>query len=53
MLNKQIVAVLNLKPRKIKGIESQGMILYAYSEDEKEFCFVTPEKNVTSGVEVG
>ena len=53
MLNKQIVAVLNLKPRKIKGIESQGMILYAYSEDEKEFCFVTPEKNVSSGVEVG
>lgn len=53
MLNKQIVAVLNLKPRKIKGIESQGMILYAYNDDETEFCFVTPEKKVTSGVEVG
>ena len=53
MLNKQIVAVMNLKPRKIKGIESQGMILYAYNQDETEFCFITPEKKMTSGVEVG
>lgn len=53
LLNKQIVAVLNLKPRKIKGIESQGMILYAFNQDESEFCFVTPSKNVTSGVDVG
>lgn len=53
LLNKQIVAVLNLKPRKIKGIESQGMILYAFNESESEFCFVTPSKNVTSGVDVG
>ena len=53
MVGKEVVAVLNLKPRKIKGVESQGMILYAYNEDESEFCFVTPEKEVTSGVEVG
>ena len=53
MLNKQVVVVMNLKPRKIKGIESQGMILYAFSNDEKEFCFITPEKEISSGVEVG
>ena len=53
MLGKQIVALLNLKPRKIKGIESQGMILYAYNEDETEFCFVTTEKPLSNGVEVG
>lgn len=53
MIGKQIVAVLNLKPRKIKGIESQGMILYAYNQDETEFCFVSPEKQVSSGAEVG
>lgn len=53
LISKQVVAVLNLKPRKIKGIESQGMILYAYNEDETEFCFVTPSSKMTSGVEVG
>lgn len=51
--SKQVVACLNLKPRKIKGIESQGMILYAYNEDETEFCFVTPASKISSGVEVG
>lgn len=53
LLQKQVVAVLNLKPRKIRGIESQGMILYAFNEDETEFCFVTPQKKMPSGVEVG
>lgn len=53
LINKQIVALLNLKPRKIKGIESQGMILYAYNEDETEFCFVTTEKQLSNGNEVG
>lgn len=53
LLGKQIVACLNLKPRKIRGIESQGMILYAYNQDETEFCFITPSSKVTSGVEVG
>lgn len=53
MLGKQIVAVLNLKPRKIKGIESQGMILYSYADDDKEFCFITPEKEISNGADVG
>ncbi|MBQ0017381.1 MAG: methionine--tRNA ligase, partial [Clostridiales bacterium] len=53
MVGKQVICVMNLKPRKIKGIESQAMILYAYNEDESEFCFITPEKEITSGVEVG
>ncbi len=53
MLGKQIVAVLNLKPRKIKGIESQGMILYSYANDDKEFCFITPEKEISNGADVG
>lgn len=53
LLNKQIVAVLNLKPRKIKGIESQGMILYSYADNDKEFCFITPEKEIKNGADVG
>lgn len=29
ILNKQVIVLTNLKPRKIKGVESKGMILYA------------------------
>ena len=53
LLGRQVVVVMNLKPRKIRGIESQGMILYAFSEDETEFCFITPQKEISNGVEVG
>ena len=53
LIGKQVVVVMNLKPRKIRGVESKGMILYAYNQDETEFCFVTPSKQVSSGVEVG
>ena len=53
MVGKEVCVVTNLKPRKIRGIESFGMILYAYNDDETQFCFVTPEKQVDSGAEVG
>lgn len=53
MVNKQVVVCTNLKPRKIKGIESNGMILYAYNDDDTQFCFITPSKEMPNGVEVG
>lgn len=53
MLGKQVVVVMNLKPRKIRGIESKGMILYAYANDDKEFCFITPQKEILNGADVG
>ena len=53
MLGKEVLVVTNLAPRKIRGIESAGMILYAYTEDDKEFCFVTPEKDISDGALVG
>ncbi|MEN7982230.1 MAG: methionine--tRNA ligase subunit beta [Nanoarchaeota archaeon] len=34
LMNKKIIVVVNLAPRKMRGIESQGMLLAA-SEDEK------------------
>lgn len=40
----------NLKPAKIRGIESNGMILCA--ADGKNVIFVTPEKETESGKEV-
>ena len=53
MVGKEVLVVTNLAPRKIRGIESQGMILYAYTDGDKEFCFVTPEKEITDGALVG
>lgn len=50
LLNKNVVVVANLKPKKIRGIESYGMILYA--ENDGKLCFITPSNDVPSGSEV-
>ena len=34
LVGKQIVVVANLAPRKMRGLESQGMLLAAHSENE-------------------
>lgn len=44
----QCMVVANLEPRKIKGIESQGMILAIKTEDN-DFSLVVPRKNIKPG----
>lgn len=46
---KKIILFVNLQPRKIKGIESQGMILAAVKDDESEVVLLTPEKDIEVG----
>ncbi len=48
---KQVCVLVNLAPRKLKGIDSQGMILLAEDADGK-LVFVTPVKAVSNGVVV-
>lgn len=48
IIGKQISIVANLEPRKIKGIESQGMILMAEDKDGK-LVMVTPADKVSNG----
>jgi methionyl-tRNA synthetase len=43
IIGQQVVLVANLAPRKLKGIESQGMILMASNQDGK-LCFVQPSE---------
>jgi len=43
LIGKQGVYVLNLKPRKIMGIESQGMMLFAEGKDKLEIVTVAAE----------
>ena len=48
MVGKQICILANLAPRKIKGIESKGMILMAKEESGK-MRIVTPEERLANG----
>ena len=50
MIGKTVILVKNLKPAKIRGVESNGMILCA--ADGKSVVFVTPEKDIGCGKEV-
>ena len=47
LINKQIPVLVNLEPRKIRGIESQGMLLAAV-EGEKPIL-LHPDKEVSLG----
>ena len=51
MVGKQVVVVANLKPAKLRGIESQGMLLCAVTA-EGDVVIVSPEKPVPAGSEV-
>ena len=49
---KKIVVVENLQPRKMRGIESQGMLLAAVSDDEKEVVLIKPKIDVLEGEKI-
>jgi methionyl-tRNA synthetase len=50
LIGKKIVVVANLKPAKLKGIESNGMLLAA--SDENAISILTPLKDVSLGSKV-
>jgi methionyl-tRNA synthetase len=50
--NKKIILFVNLAPRKLKGIESQGMILAAVTKDESKVILLSPEKDIEIGSKV-
>ncbi|NTS42059.1 methionine--tRNA ligase [Flavisolibacter sp. BT320] len=51
MLNKQVIVVANLAPRKMRGIESQGMILTA-EEPGGKLILVNPDQLAQNGSNV-
>ena len=51
MVGKKVIVVANLKPAKLAGVLSEGMLLCA--ENEKgEYVLLAPESDVPNGVEV-
>lgn len=51
LVGREIVVVANLEPRKMMGLESQGMLLAAHGEDGVPFL-LGPDKEVPPGAAV-
>ena len=52
LVGKQIVAVVNLAPKKIAGITSEVLVLGANSK-ERAVVLLEPQKNIPNGAKVG
>jgi methionyl-tRNA synthetase len=50
LVGRQIVVVANLETAKLRGLDSQGMLLAA--SDEDRVIILTPEKSVQAGAKV-
>ena len=48
VIGRKVVLLANLAPRNIRGVESQGMVLMASTDDGK-LRFITPEEGVNAG----
>lgn len=49
---KTCIVFTNLEPRKIRGVESQGMILAATNEDESKVRLLQPDEEIKEGSKV-
>ncbi|RMF80524.1 MAG: methionine--tRNA ligase subunit beta [Planctomycetota bacterium] len=53
LVGRQIVVVANLAPRKMRGLESQGMLLAASNDDHSQVVLISPEREIAPGSSVG
>ena len=51
MVGKQVMVLVNLKPAKLAGVLSEGMLLCA-EDEEGNLALVTPEKPMPAGAEI-
>ena len=50
LVGKQLPYIVNLAPRTLRGVESQGMLLAA--SDEEGVALIFPERNVKNGTQL-
>lgn len=50
---KKVIIIANLAPRKLRGIESCGMLLAASTEDHKTVSLISPDQDIAPGSTVG
>jgi len=53
LMGKEIIIVVNLAPRMMRGLESQGMLLAASSQDRSKVVVLGPETEIEPGASVG
>lgn len=52
LIGKKIILFKNLAPRKMRGIESQGMLLAAVDEKNNKVILISPEKDIANGTPI-
>jgi methionyl-tRNA synthetase len=52
LIGKKIAVVTNLEPRKLRGIESHGMLLAASSEDKSSVVLLTLDRDIAPGAKI-
>jgi len=52
LIGREIVVVANLEPRKMRGEESQGMLLAASTPDHAQVILLTPMSDIPPGSKV-
>lgn len=50
LLNKQIIVIVNLEPAKLRGIESNGMLLAA--DNGENIVILTPDKKIENNSQI-
>jgi methionyl-tRNA synthetase len=52
LVGKTVQYILNIEPRRIKGILSEGMLMATGGKEEKPFRFIIPDGDVEPGASV-
>jgi methionine--tRNA ligase beta chain len=53
LIGKKIIYFSNLKPRKLRGVESKGMLLAASNSEHSQVVLISPEADIENGVRIG
>lgn len=53
LIGKKIIYFSNLKPKKLRGVESQGMLLAAANPEHSKVVLISPEKDIENGTKIG
>lgn len=52
LMNKKIIVVVNLAPRKMRGVVSEGMILAASDNEKNNVVLINPDGDIENGSRV-
>ena len=52
LVGKKIIIIANLEPRKMRGIESQGMLLAASTDNHEQVVLLSLDKDIKNGSKI-